>query len=134
MKAINAVMLIARKKKIKITLKTFQHLLQDCSAVYDKFVDPKYYRVNKVNKGVVWTAFPINRSILKLNAKNKPPSSEVYLEPCQTSTMELFTNDTIINWLYILIMSRTHFRVNLHSIVAWMSRNSLVEAGTKSEV
>ena len=125
---------LLEKKKIKITLKTFQHLLQDCSAVYDNFVDPKYYRVNKVNKGVVWTAFPINRSILKLNAKNKPPSSEVYLEPCQTSTMELFTNDTIINWLYILIMSRTHFRVNLHSIVAWMSRNSLVEAGTKSEV
>ena len=26
-------------------------------------------------------------------------------------------------------MSRTPFRVNLHSIVAWMSRNSLLEAG-----
>ena len=37
-------------------------------------------------------------------------------------------------WLYFLIMSCTRFRVNPHSIVAWMSRNSLLEAGTKSEV
>ena len=37
-------------------------------------------------------------------------------------------------WLYLLIMSRTRFRVNPHSIVAWMSRNSLLEAGPKSEV
>ena len=33
--------------------------------------------------------------------------------------------------LYVLIMSRTRFRVNPHSIVAWMSRNSLLEAGAK---
>ena len=31
-------------------------------------------------------------------------------------------------------MSRTRFRVNPHSIVAWMSRNFLLEAGAKSEV
>ena len=37
-------------------------------------------------------------------------------------------------WLYLLIMSRTRFRVNPHSIVAWMSRNSLLEAGAKSEI
>ena len=30
-------------------------------------------------------------------------------------------------------MSRTRFRVNPHSIVTWMSRNSLLEAGVKSE-
>ena len=36
--------------------------------------------------------------------------------------------------LYVLIISRTHFRVNPHSIVAWMSRNSLLKADTKSEV
>ena len=30
-------------------------------------------------------------------------------------------------WLYVLIMSRTHFTVNPHSIFAWMSRNSLLE-------
>ena len=31
-------------------------------------------------------------------------------------------------------MSRTYFKVNPHSIVAWMSRNLLLEAGAKSEV
>ena len=37
-------------------------------------------------------------------------------------------------WLYLHIMSRTRFRVNPQSLVAWMSRNSLLEAGSKSEV
>ena len=37
-------------------------------------------------------------------------------------------------WLYVLIMSCTRFRVIPHSIVAWMSRNSLLEIGVKSEV
>ena len=36
-------------------------------------------------------------------------------------------------WLYILVMPRTPFRVNPHSIFALMSRNSLLEAGAKSE-
>ena len=36
--------------------------------------------------------------------------------------------------LYVLVMSRTRFRVNSHSIVALMSRNSLLKAGAKSEV
>ena len=31
-------------------------------------------------------------------------------------------------WLYVVIMPCTRFRVNLHSIVAWMSRNSLLLA------
>ena len=43
----------------------------------------------------------------------------------------LYTNTILFNWLYILIMSHTHFRVNLYSIVAWMSRNSLLETGAK---
>ena len=38
-----------------------------------------------------------------------------------------------VHWLYVLVMSRTRFRVNPHSIVAWMSRNSLFKAGAKSE-
>ena len=36
--------------------------------------------------------------------------------------------------LYILIMSRTRFRVNPDSIFTWMSRNSLLKTGAKSEV
>ena len=37
-------------------------------------------------------------------------------------------------WLYVLIISRPCFRVNPHSIFAWMSRNSLLETGVISEV
>ena len=37
-------------------------------------------------------------------------------------------------WLYVAIMSRTNFRVNPHSILAWSSRNSLLGAGTILEV
>ena len=33
----------------------------------------------------------------------------------------------LINWLYVLIMSRRRLRVNPHSIVAWMSRISFLE-------
>ena len=36
--------------------------------------------------------------------------------------------------LIVLIMSRMHFRVSQHSIVAIMSRNSLLETGVISEV
>ena len=36
-------------------------------------------------------------------------------------------------WLYVSIMSGTSLRVNPHSTVAWMSRNSLLEAGAISE-
>ena len=37
-------------------------------------------------------------------------------------------------WLYVLIVSRTGFRVNPHSIFASMSRNSLLQTGAISEV
>ena len=37
-------------------------------------------------------------------------------------------------WLYILIISRTRFRVNPHPIVAWMPKNSLLEINAISEV
>ena len=40
----------------------------------------------------------------------------------------------LIVCLILIIMSRTRFRVNPHSIVAYMSRNSLLEAGVKSKV
>ena len=37
-------------------------------------------------------------------------------------------------WLYVINMSRTRFSVNLHSIVAWLLRNSSLETGAISEV
>ena len=36
-------------------------------------------------------------------------------------------------WLYILVMPRTPFRVNPHSIFTLMSRNSLLETGAKCQ-
>ena len=35
--------------------------------------------------------------------------------------------------LYVIVMSSTYFRADLHSIVACMSRNSLLKTGTVSE-
>ena len=40
-----------------------------------------------------------------------------------------FKRLTSKQWLYVLVMSHTSFRVNPHSIIAWMSSNSLLEAG-----
>ena len=37
-------------------------------------------------------------------------------------------------WLHVIIMPHTRFRVNLHSIVAWISGNSLLETSAISEV
>ena len=39
-----------------------------------------------------------------------------------------------LSTMTVFIMSRTHFRMNPHSIFAWMSRNSLLKAGAKFEV
>ena len=46
-----------------------------------------------------------------------------------TAVMKIFPRFTgnTSNPLYAFIMSRTRFRVNLHSIVAWMSRNFFLE-------
>ena len=40
---------------------------------------------------------------------------------------------SFFNWLYVLIMSHMHFRVNPHYVVAWISKNSLLKTGTISE-
>ena len=45
-------------------------------------------------------------------------------------SLSIFTENL---WLYVLVMSRTHFRVNPHSIFAWMSRDSLLETSVISE-
>ena len=37
-------------------------------------------------------------------------------------------------WLYVLTMSSTRFWVNPHSIVVWVSRNSLLKTGAISEI
>ena len=39
-----------------------------------------------------------------------------------------------ISCLYVLVMSHVHVSERIHTIVTWMSRNSLLKAGAKSEV
>ena len=56
------------------------------------------------------------------------------LDGCLLKSINLCSANILPKWLYVLIMSRTRFRVNPHSIVAWISRNSLLETGAKSEV
>ena len=53
---------------------------------------------------------------------------------CKSARVGILSTKTRqFSCLSILIMSRTLFRVNPHSIVAWMSKNLLLEAGAKSE-
>ena len=49
--------------------------------------------------------------------------------------LELFISiiKSSLFWLYVLVISRRRFRENPHSIVVWMTRNFLLEAGAKSE-
>ena len=50
------------------------------------------------------------------------------------STLRLLPFLSYYSDLCVIIMSRTRFSVNLQSIVAWMSRNSLLETGMISDV
>ena len=43
-------------------------------------------------------------------------------------------SQTLIVILCVFIITHTLFRVNLHFVVAWMSRNSLLETGAISQV
>ena len=67
-----------------------------------------------------------------------PPSQCTPAGSAQRSTITdcitCLSLQTFLFWLYVIIMSRTRFRVNLHSIVAWMSRKSLLETGAIFEV
>ena len=67
----------------------------------------------------------------------QPLSSLTNTQPiCETGQMlELCSDYFSVRCisLYILVMPRTRLRVNPHSIFAWMSRNSLLEEGAKSE-
>ena len=50
-----------------------------------------------------------------------------------TNSRSHFLQEYYLEYLYVINMSRTCFTVNLHSIVAWISRNSLLENGAVSE-
>ena len=50
-------------------------------------------------------------------------------QPKNLNFQKCFTSKRhFVEWLYVLVMSRTRFRVNPHSVVGWISRNSLFES------
>ena len=57
---------------------------------------------------------------------------ESWYEMYAVKRTQKYSEDSKI--LCILIMPHTHFRVNLYSAVAWMSRNSLLKTDATSEV
>ena len=56
------------------------------------------------------------------NFKTKTPFSESSCSKCSHLSFLKYSNFL----LHVIIMSPTHLKVNLHSIVVWMSRNSLL--------
>ena len=76
-------------------------------------------------KKLVFVIFPLRR------IKSWSDRKESLWWCCNSITLcqQIFNK----NWLYVLIISRTRFRVNPHSIIAWMARNSLLEAGAMVE-
>ena len=82
--------------------------------------------IKKTNKG---------NNVVILNKKNYISKMKIALK-CRSKFRKLSIEKIkVLNFvLYVLIMSRTRFRVNPHSIFACMSRNSLLETGAISEV
>ena len=74
---------------------------------------------------------------LQQDSNPEPLSSLTNTQPIGETgqTLELCSEYFSVRciWLSILVMPRTPFTVNPHSIFAWMSRNSLLEPGAKSE-
>ena len=75
---------------------------------------------------------------LKLDSIAEPPNSQTNSQLFSKTVQitELCCEYLSVRYicLYILVMSPMRFKVNAQFIVAWMSRNSLLEVGTKYEV
>ena len=75
---------------------------------------------------VVWRAWD------SVATRDIPLEKKVDMKCMQVNVLKNIAGITRI--LCVLIMSHMHFRVNQHSVVAWMSGNSLIEADVISEV
>ena len=71
----------------------------------------------------------LTNSMLEVDAK-----VFIKLIKIKTGTKLWLSAKLWLSCLHVFIMSRMCFRVSPHSIVVWMSRNSLLEAGAKSKV
>ena len=79
----------------------------------------------------------LNIKWLQRDSNPQPLTSSTNIQSFgQTSQMiELFCEYLSVRciWLNVFIMSRTSLKVNPHSTITWMSRNSLLDAGAISE-
>ena len=104
---------------------------------YMRIAIARYVRANK--QTIKYTNSPefmgpCNARVQRIQRFNKPLEKDVFSIRKNNLTPPIFLHNQQWHSINcILVMSRTRFRVNPHSIVAWMSRNSLLEAGAKSE-
>ena len=117
---------------------SFLHDIACCS--YMVLSSHNYQEVFSMGVHISNAYHPTNPTLTKLNYDHLIGNTFNQMdEPCCSAiSFNLISMQSYpMNWelfvLYVLVMSRTRFRVNPHSIVAWMSRNSLLEAGAKSE-
>ena len=70
---------------------------------------------------------------IKFNTDDNLPLNKILKTHNMTIVIRSVFQEDGKYWLYVLVMWSTHFRVNPHSIFAWMSRNPLLETGAISE-
>ena len=99
-----------------------------------KFSEPVDW--DKHTDGIFRRTLKIGKNSTK-NLEKQQKNWEKKLENLEIGKKYLADTLTVlqikIRCLYVFIMSCTRFRVNLHSIVAWMSRNSLLKTGAISK-
>ena len=106
---------------------SFKHLVV-CIDYFSKWSEAKPIN-DKIASTIKWLQWDSNAQPLSSKTNTQPFSqTNQMIELC----CEYLSVQCI--WLYVFIMSRTHFRVNPHSINAFISRNSLLETGAISEV
>ena len=122
---------LVHKKESKILIKNYRplFLLPIVSKFFERLLFNSLQTVCRMSVRVyTWW---LMRCVIVINMK----SIKVWIVTHQLVWGELFLmfRKPLIKFgmkLYVLIMSRTSFRVNSHSMIAWMSRNSLLETGT----
>ena len=95
-----------------------------CSHMSWPYQSTKWFVISPFH--VVWGARD------SMATRDVPLAKKVDMKCMQVNKLKNIV--TMTRRLCVLIMSHTHFRVNLHSVVAWLSRNSLLKTHVISEV
>ena len=123
----------------------YEYLSVLCISLHVIIISCTHFRVNAHSifawlsrNSLLKTGWHLNFKWLKQDLNPQPLSSK-------TNTQQFAQTDQRIEvcceylsvqciCIYFIIMWNRHFRVNSYSMFSWMSRNSLFEAGVKSEV